>query len=308
VATAQHAMSWNWRLPEDTPLEQRRKLLDEQRREVVMERWPKLPQRFLDGKSVEEAARDPQYRTKVLAAVLLMELSGDGSGEVVDYNELRAKLGLPAAASIEVSRDALQDLPLARLGRLEVKKLSDDELLFAFQRAQHYRHLSALRKFALEIVARPSLDRPASGQAKIDKSEVYGALAQIEPDSEQALGYLNKARDLAKGAGKSCAPWDIAELTLRMARQELAETQQLLQHIQQSHLREPGVAQAFMHVLVEAGILNPDGTPVAAPREAGPGLVVPGAAPAAGGSAIWTPGSEPAAGGGGKKSAIWTPD
>jgi len=307
VPTAQHALSWNWRLPDDTPLEHRRKLLDEQRREVILERWPKLSLRFLDGRAPERAAQEPQYRIKVLAAILLLETSGESTGEAFDYNELRRKLGLPSADPIDPAQYSVADLPLVRLARLEVKKLSDDDLMFAFQRTQHYRHVAALRELGMEVVSRPSLDTPSGGKGQIDKSEVYGVLAQVEPDAGAALGYIEKARELAKRASKSCAPWDIAELTLRIARQDLHEAQHLIQHIQQSHLREPGVAQAFVHVLVEAGILNPDGTPAALPGEAAPGIVVPGAPAPAGGNKIWTPGAEPAAGGA-KKSAIWTPD
>jgi hypothetical protein len=71
-------------------------------------------------------------------------------------------------------------------------------------------------------------------------------------------------------------------------------------------MQEPGVGEALADLLVQAGVLRPDGTPAAPPEAAA------AAAPQAGGPApgtpdagkLWTPGSE-TGGGGGK---IWTPD
>jgi hypothetical protein len=271
---------------------------------VILDRWANTPLRTLDGKTPQSAARDPVYHKRILASILLLETSGDSVSDTFDFNELRSNLSLPTLGPIDPKQHSINELPLVRLGRVEISKLSDDELILAFQRAQHYRHVVGIRKFGLELVSRASLE------GKIDKADVYGQLAQIEPEATAALDYIQKARDLSVKAGRSCAPWDIAELTLRIARQDLQDAQSLMMHIQQNHLREPGVAQAFMHVLVDAGILNSDGTMASLPGETAPGIVVPGGAPAAGGSKIWTPGDPaPSAGGGGtKKSAIWTPD
>ena len=113
---------------------------------------------------------------------------------------------------------------------------------------------------------------------------MYGILAQIEPDTEQALGYLDKARKAAEAAKTSTAPWDLAELAMRIARGDVAEADRLLQHIRDQHIREPGVAQALFQILTEAGIIGPDGRPTAAAAAAAQrepaGIVVPGAAAA----------------------------
>jgi hypothetical protein len=66
----------------------------------------------------------------------------------------------------------------------------------------------------------------------------------------------------------------------------------------------------LFRLLVEQGVIGPDGRPVAQPPAAGPAeLVMPGAAaapsPAGSTSKLWTPGSEPAPSS--KKSALWTP-
>ena len=296
VPAVQHVLSWNWRLPDDTPADRRLTLMNEQRKDILLNRWPEMSQKVLGGKSASQISNDPALRIKVLAAILLLEMSTDQVTADFDFNELRQKLGLPPLAAIDPQGVSLNELPLVRLGRVEVKRLSDEDLVDLYRRADHYRHIVALRALANEIIARPSLDK------EIEKAEVYGVLAQIEPDTHRALEYLDLARHSAEVAKSSTAPWDLAELALRIARGEIPEADRLLHHIRDEHVREPGVAQALFQILSEAGIIGPDGKPTAAAqREAG--MVAPGAAPAEAGK-IWTPGSDQPSG---KKSALWTP-
>ena len=323
VPAVQHVLSWNWRLPDDTPPDHRLALMNQHRREILLNAWPEMPQRIFNGKPARDAARDPAHRIKLLGAILLLELSTDQLTSDFDFNELRAKLALPAIHAIDPKGVSLGDLPLVRLGRVAAKQLSDEALVDLYRRADHYRHISALRKSAHEVIARPSLDKPqdqAAGSGKasagkaspekdspdkdhVDKAEVYGILAQIEPDTLQAIAYLEKARQVAEASKTSTAPWDLAELTLRIARGEVPEADRLLHHIRDQHIREPGVAQALFQILTEAGIIGPDGKPTAAAQREAPGIVVPGAAAAEPGK-IWTPGSDQPSG---KKSALWTP-
>jgi hypothetical protein len=187
-----------------------------------------------------------------------------------------------------------------RLSRVDASKLTDEQLLDLYRRADHYRHVSALRMFAHELLKRPSVER------QIERAEVYGTLAHTEPDAEQAIRYLEQARSAAEAAKTTTAPWDLAELSLRLASGEVAEADRLLHHIRDEHMREPGVAQALFQILADAGIIGPDGRPTMPAAAEAPGIVVPGAAGAASESGkIWTPGSEQPATG--KKSALWTP-
>ena len=78
----------------------------------------------------------------------------------------------------------------------------------------------------------------------------------------------------------------------------------LLRHIETQHGREPGVAEALQQMLIEFGLLRPDGTPAYAPRRP---MEQP--APAAPGEAaepdkLWLPESQRPAG---EKPRIWTP-
>lgn len=301
VPALQHALTLSWRLPQSVSPEKRLELITDQRRDLLLNRWPEMPQKVFGGKSPSQVAGDPSQRIKLLAAILLLELATDRVAPDFDFNQLRRKLGCPEQEPIDPAKVPLAALPLVRLGRVEVEKLTDEQLIDLYRRADHYRDIAALRKLAQEVIARPTLD------GKLDKAEVYGLMAQIEPDAAKAFGYLDRAREVAESTSKSTAPWDLAELAMRIARGDVAEADRLLHHIRDQHVREPGVAQALFEILADAGIIGPDGKPVApaaAPQETS-GLVVPGAASSSEPGKIWTPESDQPSG---KKSSLWTPD
>jgi hypothetical protein len=76
----------------------------------------------------------------------------------------------------------------------------------------------------------------------------------------------------------------------------------MIQHIQAEHIREPGVADALRNLLVQMGVMRPDGTPVAdLTGQQHPGQA---AEPPEQESKLWTPDSEQS---GGEKK-LWTPD
>jgi hypothetical protein len=300
IPALEFALTTNWRLPDNTPSNVRVQLIKEQRRNILLNEWPAMPRKLFGGKSAEQAAADPALKVPLLASILLLELSSDQIAADFDFNELRAKLGLPQLGTIEPAGIDLSELPLARIGRVDVKKVSDEDLVDLYRRADMFRHITALRKLALEVIARPSLD------GQFDKAEVYGVLAQIEPDGEQAFKYLDEARQISRAAKKSTAPWDLTEFAMRIARGEVAEADRLMQRIRTEHIHEPGVAQALYQILADAGIIGPDGRPAmlrgAAPRE-GADIVVPGGAAEPG--KLWTPDSDQPTG---SKSKLWTPD
>ena len=112
---------------------------------------------------------------------------------------------------------------------------------------------------------------------------------------------------MAEANKQSSAPWDLMELAYRIERSEGPAVLQLIQHIQSQHAREPGVGQALVQLLVQTGLVGPDGRLAiggAAPGAPASPLVVPGAATEPG--KLWTP-DQPQPGGE-KKSALWLPE
>ena len=62
VSPTDQAINWRWHLPRDTPPAVRRQLIEDERRTAIVERWPKLPQPSLRGKTALDAADDPELR------------------------------------------------------------------------------------------------------------------------------------------------------------------------------------------------------------------------------------------------------
>jgi hypothetical protein len=178
-----------------------------------------------------------------------------------------------------------------------VDKLSDEGLILAFRRALAHVVPKALRIFAQAIVARPTVaERP-------ERLRAYSVLAQTTPDFGQAMKHVEEGRDAALKAGHSCASWDLLELSLNFGRGDGHEAMRLVQHIQQRHMQEQGVARALTQMLIDVGLLQPDGTPAVMPSRQAADGAMPGAPPAEA-SKLWTPGCDEPSGGGGK---IWTP-
>jgi tetratricopeptide (TPR) repeat protein len=300
ISAVRDTMSWNWRLPDDTPTELRRELQTEEHRDAVLLRWPALKMNIFDGKTPTEVSADPAQRNRLLAAILLLELSDEQSDEVIDYNELREQLGLPKVEAIDGEGLDAAKLSSVRLVRVDAAKLLDDPLIQAFRRAVSLRINDALRRLAGEVVRREHL------RMKIDLAEAHGILAQLARQPSEALGHLERARAESASAGKSCAPWDMLELSVQISQGSSADANRLVQHIRAQHFQEPGIAQAMMSLLMQAGLINPDGSPrMAAPS---PAQAPVGESPAASqGQQIWTPDGE-AGSASGEKKAIWTPD
>ncbi len=303
MSAVQLALSWQWRLPADVTEAHRRTLMREARRELLLERWPRLTLPLLDGKTPEQVAADPAYRIRLLGAILLLEVGEANSAAGEAYNDLRRKLNLPLPEPIDPAGVDLDRLRLARFSRLIVEKLTDDQLIKAIQRMILVRYEPAMRRLADEALRRTNI-KPEIRLAALQY------LVSVEEDSTRALELINTGRELATKLKQSTAGWDLDELAMRIQRLEGHDAARLIQKIQTQHGREPGVAEALFTMLARLGMLTPDGTiriPTAASSAAGPGIVAPGAEPSA--SAIWTPESgAPLPAGATKKSGLWVPE
>jgi hypothetical protein len=300
LTQVEHALSWHWRLPDDTPIELRESLTVDQRRSMVLDRWPKIPQPMLGGRSAEQAAGESQYRLKLLAAIWLLQLS-DTAGSADTYNELRQKLGLPKQTDLDAVGLDANRVPLARLARVKAETLSDEQLKQAFNRAAVTGFTLALRRLAPEIVKRDSI--PVAEY----KLPAYRLLARMSTNPDEVLRIIGEARSLAEANKQSSAQWDLMELAVSAQRGDAAAVSRWIDHIRHQHGREPGVLQSLVQMLMQLGLVTPDGRLLAPPPSAAgqeSALVVPGQGAEPG--KLWTPdAAQPA---GEKKSALWIPD
>ncbi len=285
-----------WQPPQGVAPQQLNDLFAQHMREALLERWPNVKLGVLNGRSPREAAGDEGCRVPLLATIMVLEYWSQRVADTFDFNELRTQLGLPALGPIDAKQHPVASLPLVRLTRVVPDELSDQDLVLAYRRAAAFAIRPAIRTFAQAIVERSSM----SGKA--EQLQAYSALARTTTDPDKAIEYVNQGRLAAEGAGQSSASWDLLELSLRFGRREGHEAVRLVEHIQQKHMEEPGVAETLTRMLIDVGLLRPDGSPAFGPHAHAPDYA--DESPAAEPAKLWTPESE-GGGGGGK---LWTPD
>ncbi|HMP07550.1 MAG TPA: hypothetical protein PJ982_14470, partial [Lacipirellulaceae bacterium] len=289
------ALSWRWRLPDDTPAAKRRELLAERRRRALLHDWPLAPRAALGGLSPRDAAAKPELRIALLASVLIIEQAATNASERPLFDELRQSLGLPPAETIDPATVDWDRLPLVRLARLDVAQLDDQRLVQAFNRAAMSGATVATLRAAEEMVRR---DGAIEG---VDAA--YRQLIRAEPDPDRALAWAAQAKERAERDGKPGGEWALLRLEIQIERGDPAGVQAALDDVRQHHLGEPGIPEATYELLYTAGLI--------APRSPSTGAApIPGmtpAAPAEGGQRIWTPGQDAAPAAAGKAPAIWTP-
>ena len=299
VPAATAALTWRWRMPNDTTVDQRNTLIEQKRRDINLNVWPDTPLGELDGKRPAEVAGDPQYRVRLLAAILQLELAGEQGKFDFDFNELRSKLGLPLRVDIDLAELETRRVSLTRMHLVPTEKLPDEQLAGMYVLAVLYHLPRAVRRLAAEVLRRPSLE------SAISRAEVCHSLFVLSKTPDEALDWLLQAQRAAVAAKQSPARLLLEELELRRVRGEAEECRRLLMQLQTRHAQEPGVAQAIYAWLRNIGAIAPDGRmaarPDAAAQQAAAGAE---AAPAAG---LWTPGQPAAPPAGQAKPSIWVP-
>ena len=304
VPDIERRMALQIRVPPDTPVSDREQMAAEKQQQAIFEIWPDLPQPVLNGKTAREVANEQKNSRSLQAAILILETSQPAAGEVIDFNRLREKLGLPLPQPLSPQGIDPDRIPIVRIGRFNIAEMSDAWLLQAYRRAAMLAATGVVARLAREVIDRESL----AGQ--VDKAEACGLLAGGAPTSEEAIQWLAQAQELAAQENTSPGRWLLAELDLRLRQHDATEAQELLQKIQADHIREPGIAQALFELLARYGIIDP---------QAVPGGMSPGdrtnsedfetMAPSANveqEQKIWTP--ESSSSSPQKKSTIWTPD
>jgi hypothetical protein len=209
MSAVELALSWRWRLPDETPEAVRRRLLFEQRRHMVLDVWPQIAMPLFQGSTPEQATKNPAMKTKLAAAVLLLELEDTDPAADEICDDLRRRLDLPVPAAIDPSGVDLNTLRLARFARLEIAKLSEIQLAQALSRAAAAQYETAMRRLSQEVVRRESTSADLQLAA-------YQYLARFEEETEKAEEYMAQARKLAARLKRQTSPRDM-ELSARIA-------------------------------------------------------------------------------------------
>jgi hypothetical protein len=296
-SASQKLLRTGWQPPRGVSAEQLRAMMEQHQREAILDQWPELKLGVLDGHSPRDVAGDEAYSVRLLAAIMVLEYWTQRLPGEIDFNELRSRLGLPVQGPIDPRQHPVAQLPTTRLMRLSIEELSDKDLVLAFYRAGAFVIRSAMRKFATAIV-----DRPSMADAD-ERLHAYATLARNEPDLTRSMEYISQGRRLMDAKKMPHATWDLMELSLRFAARDGEGSMRLLQHLQERHIEEPGVGETLTRMLIDVGLLRPDGTPAYNPEAPEPAMAA-AAEPASEPGALWTPDSVES-GGGGK---LWTPE
>ncbi|HID75301.1 MAG TPA: hypothetical protein EYP56_04815, partial [Planctomycetaceae bacterium] len=116
-------LSQEWALPRDKSAGELKRIKQEGLDKTMLEIWPDRPLGLLDGKTPRQAAAEPQYRVRVLAAILILEHLLVVHDQRFDLDRLRTALGLPVPTAIDPATTRVDSLPLARLSRVDISKL-----------------------------------------------------------------------------------------------------------------------------------------------------------------------------------------
>jgi hypothetical protein len=282
--------------PDSAPLPVRQRIHREAIQRNVQQQWADIPLASLNDKTPREVVGDPAYRIRLAAAVQMFEEVAETQRLVIDFRVLREQLGVAEPEPINSPTVRVQEIAPSQFARVVPESLNDNGLLMLLDRAILCRARKATARLSEEVLRRPSL------AGRVDLAAVHVTLAELSQDTDEAIAHVQEAQKIAVANKKSPALHLLRELPFRFIRGESEAATALLQRIQTHHLREPGVSEGLYNILVQFGIIRPDGQPSVAPESPDTGEPTP--AP----SQLWTPDGPPPATDEKKPSQLWVPD
>ncbi|QDS92216.1 hypothetical protein FF011L_09530 [Roseimaritima multifibrata] len=257
----------------------------------------KLP--LFDDKAVSEVVDDDQYRIQRLALVRTLQNQSDLAiiqGE--NLAKLAEKLGVSDLPPIVVTDAESENVKVYELPQVDLSQADAETTFLYLNYAEAYVSRSAVMEAADRLI---ELDPP--GDLRRAKLAAYVAKASGAPDHAEALAILGEGRQWAE-ANEVPAPSILLSILphalLGGAGPVFEET---VSKLLSEYREDPNVMARLQQLLVNFGLINPDGTPRNAPQaspEPQGGLWTPdqgdapaGAPPAAdGGSKLWVPGMD----------------
>jgi hypothetical protein len=257
------------------------------------------------GKSLAESANDPNLATARTA--LVRSLQGDPL--VLSFqdelNDLAVRLNVERLEAIRVDDDEmLETLAAIDLPRVDIESLKDDSLYFYFERVSQV----GLRETANEVAKKLIKMDPSVEDNRELIMRAYVTLVGSEPDPQQAIKIGEEANQFCEQHRIVNASILLSMIPRYLEYQDFAKLSATVQEIQQRYGQSEEVMRHLANMLVQMGLINPDGSPrqsrsAPAPKSAA-GLfggdsasAAPAASPAAAGqqeteSKLWLPGMD----------------
>ncbi|MBT7817567.1 MAG: hypothetical protein HN566_12600, partial [Polaribacter sp.] len=295
-------LEWRWHLPEGVTRKQHSEMVEAHREHLMVDEWPKLEFKILGDRSAEDAAGDPEVELPLRALVLMLENASQGQGFTEGLGQkMREKLGLSEYERIVPEGDLLTGSPILQQ-YLDFSGLTEAQLMSVQNSAMGVGNVRVLKQLVSEVLSRPDME-------SMPRDVSYSMMAHFAEDDNEALEFLEKAKEEARKSGRSVGIYFVQEFEFKLMRGMTDQITELLQTIQMNHLNEPEVEYQLVRVLDRFGI-GPDRGPIRGAPETAP------ADPGQGG--IWTPDQggpqpEPAAESGSdganeESSGLWIPE
>lgn len=238
----------------------------------------------LNGKSIAEAAADPQLHRQAAAAVTVLNSLGLVAEIHIDIDDVRKRLDLPPRTPLPASAaENAAALSVLAITRLPIQELSDQQLKAVLARCTGAGIRKTLTAALDECIRRGDT---CLGNEALNILLTRANVARGDDDRELCFALLEKARQAAENrpdAFRMKLEIDIRELAWRLQSPGDPLVRPLLHRIRDLYLHKiPELIELIQEQLTDAGCadLLPEITPTSNPAQS---------------SAIWTPGASAAA-------------
>ncbi len=272
------------------------------------EEWLAHPNDCLEGETPAAYAQRPESSRVLAALVQTVAFQADPQFSEGLARALRSRLGVPQPEPItppEGDDSAVlgffQRIPIWRWHRVDVSGVSAPAAGQLLRVASLFGEEEVMARLSDRILSLPA--EKENAEARYLAYEVRIAKAEATEGPAKALELIADGKRAAQEAGISDAALSLREAAMQLALGRVHEFQRLISYVAREHRDEPEAMAELQMMMINLGLINPDGTPRAAGSPAA--AAAPSAAPA-NDSKLWTPDSDSPSGSGGSK--LWTPD
>jgi tetratricopeptide (TPR) repeat protein len=248
-----------------------------------IEKYLAEPQPLLNGKSLVDAAQDPELKKQAAGAVYLMQAYALTADIQVDVDEIRTRIGLPSRTPLpakEVPHPAL--VSALSCSRVPAGEISDEHLPVIAHRFLQIGIRSQVIPVVDEMIRRgPSV----AGEHPEFPFLCRSSIARSESQTELCFSLLEQARNAVgdrPDAFRIRLELDIRELAWRLDEPEDPQIRPLLHRLRDQYLHKI----PELHNLLREQLENADCSHLL------PEIDVPATPAASPSSTLWTPGSQ----------------
>lgn len=277
-------------LPEQLDLQRRREKQQEGRQWLRHEGGLDLPSPLLQGKTARQAAEAEVEATRREAFFIAFQVTMSGERDDIDgWAQIREVLGLPAIAQVAPD-DVLEDDHWNLIPYADWTSADFGDIMRVALKSLELQFDAGIMTCSEEILRRSRsaenvlCDEELAGLVDVLFNRRLDALGPGEP----GLAFTEQVVEAADRIGVSEGLWLVNRWVLAISSADETTAEQTWLRLQ-GHLDDPNVAMRVQSVLVQMGLINPDGSVNRPPSQ-----MADGPPAAAEPSGVWTPGGAPA--------------